>query len=140
MNPISLDLRTRIVQAVNHDKNTPEQAAKRFIVSIASVYRFLQLDRDLNDLKPAPKPPNARKISDEHAPALHAQVQANNDATLEEHCQTWHETTGIQISVPTMQRALTRLNITRKKATMPVRCAFMVKKCFNPLNVTKLHA
>jgi transposase len=115
MNPISLDLRTRIVHAVNHDKNTPEQTAERFAVSPASVYRFLQLDRDLNDLKPAKKPANPRKISDEHAPALHAQIQANNDATLEEHCQTWLETTGVEVSVPTMQRALLRLNMTRKK-------------------------
>jgi transposase len=115
MNPISLDLRTRIVNAVNHDKNTPEQAAERFIVSIASVYRFLQLDRDLGDLKPAKKPPNPRKISDEATPVLHAQIQANNDATLEEHCQIWNETTGVEVSVPTMQRALIRLNISRKK-------------------------
>jgi transposase len=116
MNPIGLDLRTHIVNAVNHDKNTPEQAAKRFMVSIASVYRFLQLDRDLGDLKPAKKPPNPRKISDEETPVLHAQIQANNDATLEEHCQIWNETTGVEVSVPTMQRALTRLNISRKKS------------------------
>lgn len=115
MNPISLDLRKRIVHAVNHDKNTPEQTAQRFAISRASVYRFLQLDRDLNDLKPAPKPPNPPKISDDDGPALHAQIQANNDATLEEHCQTWLETTGVEVSVPTMQRALNRLNVTRKK-------------------------
>lgn len=116
MNPISLDLRTRIVQAVKHDKNTPEQAARRFIVSIASVYRFLQLNRDLNNLKPTKKPPNSRKISDEYAPTLHAQVQANNDATLEEHCQTWNKTTGVEVSIPTMQRALKRLQISIKKS------------------------
>jgi transposase len=115
MNPISLDLRARIVHAVNHNKNTLQQATERFIVSIASIYRFLQLDRDLSDLKPAKKPANPRKISDEHTPALLAQIQANNDATLEEHCQTWNETTGVEVSVPTMQRAFTRLNVSRKK-------------------------
>jgi transposase len=116
MNPISLDRRTRTVHAVKHDKNTPEHAAERFIVSIATVYRFLQLDRDLGDLKPAKNPPNPRKIGDEETPALHAQIQTNNNAILDEHCHLWNETTGVEVSVPTMQRALTRLNISRKKS------------------------
>jgi transposase len=61
----SVDLRARVVQAVNNDKNTAEEVAKQFRISRAflalqqhltglgrSVYRYLHLDRDLNDLTP----------------------------------------------------------------------------------------
>ena len=48
MKPCSVDLRKRIVQAVNDDKLPREDAAKQF----RSVNRFLQLHRDLGNLEP----------------------------------------------------------------------------------------
>jgi hypothetical protein len=55
--------------------NTPEKIATRHAVSRATVYRQLQIKRDLHNLQ--------------------AQVETNNDATLEEHRQAWLETTGV---------------------------------------------
>jgi hypothetical protein len=72
MRPNSVDLRIRVVQAVNDDNKPPEEVAKQFRISPAflalhqhltglgrSVYRFLQLDRDLNDL-------TRSKVRDDH--------------------------------------------------------------------------
>ena len=50
MRPYSTDLRERIVQAVKDDLAAPE-VAKLFKVGVATVYRYLQLDRDLLDHK-----------------------------------------------------------------------------------------
>jgi transposase len=36
---------------------------------------------------------------------------------LEEHCATWAQTQGVQVSVPTMWRAIARVGWTPKKTT-----------------------
>ncbi len=115
MKPHSTDLRARIVRAVNHEHNTPQEAAKRFMTSPASVYRYLQLNRDQHTLEPAAIPGKPATINDELEPRLRQQVENHNDATLAQHCQIWQENTGLVVSVPTMHRAMTRLGITRKK-------------------------
>lgn len=115
MNPISPDLRQRIIHAVQIDKDTPEQAAERFIVSPASVYRFLEQHRNQGTLQPAPRTQAPLCITAENLPRLQRQLEAYNDATLEEHCQLWTERIGVKVSVSTMHRALKRLSITFKK-------------------------
>lgn len=115
MKAISTDLRQRIIHAIKHEKNTPQQAATRFMVSQASVYHYLQLDRDLHNLEPAPKPPKPPRIRLEDETLLRSQIEANSDATLEEHRQTWFKTTGIKVGLTTMHRTLARFGITRKK-------------------------
>jgi transposase len=46
---------------------------------------------------------------------LVAQLQAHDDLRLEEHCQLWEQTQGVQVSPATMSRAIKRLGWTRKK-------------------------
>jgi transposase len=99
MKAYSTDLRERIVAAVKHEKNTPEEVATRYAVSHATVHRHLQLERDLRDLQPATGTGRSRLIPPEAEAALRAQVEANNDATLEEHRQAWLETTGVTLSL-----------------------------------------
>jgi transposase len=87
MRPYSVDLRVRVVQAVKDDKKPPEEVAKQFRISPASVYRFLQLNRDLNDLPPLKGTGRPRLIPAELEPILLEQIKANNDLTIEEHCK-----------------------------------------------------
>jgi len=115
MNAISPDFRQRIINAVKVDKYTPEQASERFIISPASVYRFLEQHRNQGTLQLAERILAPRRITVEELPRLQRQLEAHNDATLEEHCQRWTEQTGVQVSVSTMHRALKRLSITFKK-------------------------
>ena len=115
MNAISPDLRQRIIHAIQINKNTPEQAAKRFLVSPASVYRYLEQHRNQGTLQPAKRILAPRRITVDDAPRLQHQLEAHNDATLEEHCQRWTEQTGVMVSISTMHRALKRLSISLKK-------------------------
>lgn len=112
MNTISTDLQERIVNAVKHEKNTPQEAVARFMFSPASPYRYLQLDRDLRSLEPALNPPKPPSIRPEDQALLRAQVEANSDAILEEHRQVWLETSGVKVGLTTMHRTLARLGLT----------------------------
>ena len=115
MKPYSTDLRTRIVQAVNNDNKPPEEVAKQFRISPASIYRYLQLHRDLNNLTPLKPTGRPRLIPAELEPALLEQIQANNDLTLVEHCKLWKKRTGMTVSVTCMFESQKRLGVTLKK-------------------------
>lgn len=68
MNAISPDLRQRIINAVQIDKNTPAQASKRFVISPASAYRFLEQHRNQGTLQPATRTQAPRCITAEELP------------------------------------------------------------------------
>ncbi len=106
MKAYSTDLRERITHAVKHDHKPPEEVATIYQVSPATIYRYLQLHRDLNDLIPLKSTGRKRKISPEHEPRLLEQLNANNDATLEEHCQLWKKHMGITVSLTCMFESL----------------------------------
>jgi transposase len=114
MKPYSTDLRQRIVNAIKHDHNTPNQAATRFNVSRATVYNYLQLDRHLNDLTPQKSTGRKRNITTAQEPQLHAQLLNFPDHTLEQHCQHWHKKHG-SISIACMHHSLIRLGLSLKK-------------------------
>ena len=116
MKPYSVDLRERIVQAVNDDKMPREDAAKQFRVSLASINRFLQLHRDLGNLEPLFSTGRPRLIRLEDEPRLLEQIQANNDLTLEEHCKLWKKTMKQTVSVTCMFESQKRAKITLKKS------------------------
>src|SRR5215472_7426518 len=46
------------------------------------------------------------------------QLQAHDDATLEQHCDLWEQTHGAQVSRWTMSRAIKRLGWTRSKKSI----------------------
>ena len=115
MTALSIDLRQRIVDAVNNDKQTPEEVAKRFKVCRATVYNLLQINRDLGDLTPLTTTGRKPRINQEQQQLLEQQIQAYPDATLEDHCQFWKKLTGVTMCVATMHNSLQRLKITLKK-------------------------
>jgi transposase len=136
MRPCSVDLRVRVVQAVNDDKKSPGEVAKQFRISPASVYRYLQLDRDLDNLTPLKGNGRPRLIPSELEPILLEQIQANNDLTLEEHCNLWKKRTGMKVSVTCMFESQKRVDVTLKKSDHARQVRLMVKKRSKPVNET----
>ena len=86
-----------------------------FRISTATIYRYLQLDRDLNDLTALKGTGRPRLIATDHEPALLEQIQANNDLTLQEHCKLWKKRTGLRVSVTCMFESQKRIGVTTKK-------------------------
>jgi transposase len=136
MKPYSIDLRTRIVQALTQDQKTAAEVSALFRVSTATIYRYLQLHRDLNDLTPLTGTGRPRLISNDHEPDLLEQIQANTDLTLEEHCQLWHKRTGMTISITCMFESQKRLAVTLKKSDHAREVRLMVKKRFTLVNAS----
>jgi transposase len=114
MQPYPRELRERIVAAVDAGE-PPDEVAERFAVSVATIYRYLARRREQGHLEPTPKPGRPRSIPSAADAALHAQVAAAQDATLEDHCTAWAEAGGKPVHVSTMWRALARLALTPKK-------------------------
>jgi transposase len=116
MKAYSKDLRLRVLDAV--DRGVPRlEVAERFQVSLRTIKRWLRRRRETGHLAVSPRPgPPARKLGPLRAGLL-AQLEAQPDATLEEHCARWEATIGVRVSTATMSRVITgHFGWTRKKS------------------------
>ena len=115
MKPYSEDLRERVVAAVERGRKRSE-VVETFAVSLPAIKRWVKQRRETGGLapKPIPGPPAIKR--DALLEALPARLAEHADATLEEHCSWWHETTGGEVSTATMSRAISALAWTRKKS------------------------
>jgi transposase len=113
MKTYSLDLRERVVSAVDRNDETQEEIAERFSVSTAWIGKMLKLRRETGSL--APKPHGGgmpAKYAGEDLARLQAAVKQQSDATLEE----LRERTGALGSIMAVHRALERLGGRIKKS------------------------
>jgi transposase len=114
MRAYSQDLRERIVAAIEAGESQPG-VARRFGVGVTTVGNYLRLRRATGGLAPRPRPGGQPEIPPARYPVLRAQLEADPDATLAQHCATWAETQGQVVSVSTMWRTIARLGWTHKK-------------------------
>jgi transposase len=117
MNAYSKDLRLRVLQAV--DQGLPRRRiSELFGVSPSTIKRYVRRRRQGEDLEPKPSTGRRRRIlaTSEHKRALWRQLEENDEATLERHCQLWERQTGVRVSLATMSRAIRqKLGWTLKK-------------------------
>jgi transposase len=117
MNAYSKDLRLKVLAAV--DRGTPrKEVVRTFGVSLAALKRWLKRRREGEEyLKAKPSPGRTPRILStlEERRALWAQLEANEDATLERHCELWERHRGVRVSVATMSRAVRKLGWSFKK-------------------------
>ena len=115
MKAYSEDLRLRVVAAV--DGGMPRREVVRvFGVSLATVTRYLQLRRATGAVAPRPRhgPPPVKTAA--LAAVLLPRLEAQPDATLDEHCAWYEQASGVRVSTATMSRVITKhLGWTRKK-------------------------
>lgn len=114
MKAYSIDLRKRIVQAVDDGMRISE-AARVFRVGRSTVKRYLNQQRDRGDLAPKIIPGRTPTIGPEHFNTLRAQVDAWPDASLAEHVRQWARTQQTVVSISTMSRALKHIGWTRPR-------------------------
>jgi transposase len=117
MNAYSLDLRLKVLNAV--DRGIPRREVVRtFGVSMPTIERYLRRRRRSGNLTPRPSPGRTPSIcaTSEERRALWEQLEENDEATLERHCELWEERGGARVSVSTMSRAVRKLGWTFKKS------------------------
>ena len=117
MNAYSLDLRLKVLDAV--DRGIPRrEVARTFGVSTPTLERYLRRRREGAGLEPGRSPGRTPSIcaSVGERRALWRQLEENDDATLERHCELWENERGVRVSVCTMSRAVRKLGWTFKKS------------------------
>ena len=115
MKAYSEDLRLRVVAAI--DGGMPRsQVVRVFGVSRATVARYLRLRRHTGGVGPRPRHGPSPIKTSALAAALPARLAEQPDATLAELRTWWEQTSGVQVSLATISRVISRrLGWTRKK-------------------------
>lgn len=94
------------------------EVVRTFSISLTTLKRWLKRTREGKDLSPGVSTGRKRRIlaTLEEKKALWRQLDENDDATLERHCELWEEGAGTRVSVSTMSRAIrNKLGWTFKK-------------------------
>ncbi len=107
MDIYSKDLRIRTLAAV--DRGIPRrEVVKIFSISLTTLKRWIKMRREGKDLSPGISTGRRRRIlaTPEEERLLWGQLEANDDATLEHHCELWEQKTGVRVSVSAMSRAI----------------------------------
>ena len=112
----SLDLRQRVVAAVDAGGSTHAQVASRFAVSLGWVRKLLGQRRRTGEIKPVGHRGGARCRVNEHVLGLiHAAVAAQPDIALEELRAHLRRRTRVRVSISTLWRWVEALGLPRKK-------------------------
>ncbi len=109
MKAYSKDLRLKVLDAL--DRGMPrKEVARIFGISLPSIKRWLKRRRESGDVEPSPRPgPPATKgaLLEQWLPN---QLENNPDlTTLAEHCESFEEDSGVEVSTATMSRRISRL-------------------------------
>lgn len=116
MEAYSLDLRQRIVDAIDRQIDTYREVADTFGVHESFIYKLLRQRRETGDLSPGPHGGGAiAKLDDAQLHLLAELVAEFPDATLEELRQQLKKK-HVKVSVSTVWRGLEKLSLTRKKS------------------------
>jgi transposase len=109
------DVRDRLRRALDAGLAQAE-AARTFGVSDRTIRRWQRQRRETGSVAPKRRVGSPRRIGPTQAGTLLAQVRAQPDATLAEHCTRWADEHGVRVSAATMSRALARLGWPLKKS------------------------
>jgi transposase len=113
MDAYSMDLRERVIGAVDAGEDTREEIAQRFGVSSRWIRKLVAQRAATGSIAPRPHGGGRKAvIVFDSAEALRHAVQADPDATLGE----LRDAVGVEGSIMVVWRALKRLKITRKKS------------------------
>ena len=116
MRAYSLDLRQKVVAAVERGDSTIEEVAAAFGVGPTFVKKMLRQHRESGDLRPRPHGGgHTRRLADKHLKLLRTEVARNPDKTIPALRDHLEARAGVSVSTPTISRALSRLGLSRKK-------------------------
>ncbi|WP_309690835.1 helix-turn-helix domain-containing protein [Armatimonas sp.] len=114
MKPLSLDLRQRIIAALD-TKASQKAIAERFDVSISSVERLAAKKRQGLDLKAKTTTGRKRLVPEDRLSAFKQLVKSKNDWTAQALAEAWHQQEGKVLSISTATRVLKKLRFSFKK-------------------------
>lgn len=114
-NPLSKELREKIVSAYERGLGTIKEIADIFNITSLTVAKYLQIHRVTGDLTPKPLPGRPPILNDENLDIIKKIILLNKDGTLQDFRDAFEIKTGIHVAISTMQNACEKLDIRRKK-------------------------
>jgi transposase len=122
MKAYSLDLRQKIVNLYESGNISQRQLANQFHVALSFVQKMLRQKLELGHVEPKIRlEQTPTKLNQEQLMVLEQLVEDNNDATLAELRDLLFQKTQVLIGRSTVDRMLSKLNITVKKNAPPDR-------------------
>ena len=116
MRPYSQDLRERIIAALEANEQTQPEIAERFGVSVSTVEKLWKRWRSTGLCAALPHAGGRRRVLQDVAERIRAEVMRQRDATLSELCERVEQAGGVASSPSMMCRELHRLDLPRKKS------------------------
>jgi transposase len=117
MRAYSLDLRQRVVRAYEQGQDSIAQLAARFGVGPTFVKKMLRQHRETGDLTPRPRGGGRRpSLSPKLRQLLRRKVEREQDISLSELQTYLREAARVEAHVSTISRALSALDLPRKKS------------------------
>lgn len=117
MKALSLDLRHRVSEAIDHDTLASYQdIAQRFAVSVSSVERLTRKKREGQSLAPGVGTGRKTKVAPEQVPSFEQLAASRTDWTLRSLSEAWQQQGGQSLSLSATQRTLQRIGFTFKKS------------------------
>jgi len=134
MKPYSLDLRDRIMQALQAGNASQPAIAARFCVSLSFVEKLWQRFRHSGSSAAQPHAGGRRRALIDHTALLRREVEHQPDATLEALRERLAAAPGPQVRAATVCRELQRLKLPVKKSRSTRRSATQneSKRCASP--------
>jgi len=114
MKPYSIDLRERVVSAIEKGDSSFRKVAQRFAVSKNCVERWVIQKRTEGHVVPRKQGGSVSAVM-EHKAQLMVIFKGQTDATLAEYCELLFDVTGLWVSQSTMCRTFQKLDLPRKK-------------------------
>ena len=116
MKTYPIELRQKIVDAVDQQLGICKEIAEMFGIAERYIYKLLKQRRETGSLAPLPRGGWATaKLSEEHLLMLAELVARQPDATLEELRRQLRRGTKVEVSISTIWRGLERIEFTQKK-------------------------
>lgn len=115
MKPYSLDLREKIVSAIEKGDSSVRKVSLRFGVGKNFVQKLVTQKRTQGHLLPGKQGGSMVSPIMKYKAQLMAIFEKQNDATLAEYCELLFDETGLWVSQSTMCRTFQRLGLPLKK-------------------------
>jgi transposase len=112
--PYSMDLRERVMAAIEGGMST-HQAAARFSIGIATAGAWARLKRATGEVTPARQGKPKGSVLDPHADFIFDLIRSIPDMTLEEIAERLAEERGVRVVSTAVWKFLDRHDMTHKK-------------------------
>lgn len=114
--PYSIDLRKKVVDVYKGEKINQTDLAKRFKISLSTVKRYLQLERNTGKLDPKVNGKGRpSKIDDSGYEAIRSIILKNPTITLKQLSDIFYKKKKIKVGKSILSRACLKLNFRHKK-------------------------